>query len=79
MPKFNIQLNHVQKSSDINLRTENRTEEVNPFQVNLRATGKPTRVEPEPESPSITHHSPQQNGFNGTHRKAYTEFTIIVT
>ena len=32
MPKFNIQLNHVQRNSE----NQNQQEEINPFQVNLK-------------------------------------------
>ena len=32
MPRFNIQLNHVQRNSE----NQNQQEEINPFQVNLK-------------------------------------------
>ena len=59
MPKFNVQLNHIDRSK----QQSEQSEQINPFQVNLRSTGA-NLVDEEPREidQGLNGHTVQQSG-----------------
>ena len=60
MPKFNVQLNHIDRSKQ---HLSEQTEQINPFQVNLRTTGANlAQEEPREIDQVVNGHSLPQTG-----------------
>ena len=67
MPKFNVQLNHIDRSK----QQSEQTEQINPFQVNLRSTGANlAEQEPREADQGLNGHSVQQTGEFGNFQKS---------